>query len=381
MITMRRQLLGLGVIAASSLLAISSAQALTGPTAIQIDGGPVGPLQISGGFDGYGYYLSNTPSSVDSTGMNVGSAIIEVQKTDGIFQFNFAIGSNQSSLTLGQPAVAANGHLANTSITSLPTGPLYYGYITIVPPGSPVTVSAGEIGSLEGYESGLAWNNPSELTTAIFDVENSYSRGVEAAITEGPVSATLEFGDGFNSGVFNVVQALVSYTINPTNVLSVFGEANVGRTGPYTFVLGGGTTGTGDMFVNSNMVGAYYSYTNGNLNLIPEVQYQYAKVDHLAGIDKFSSNFGAALLGNYSIGTSPYSVGGFAEYYTQHGEYADLYTPGAAAVGFAISPTWQYKDLFARANAGFIDLTKTSQLPYATGSSQFTGTLEAGLLF
>jgi hypothetical protein len=44
MITMRRQLLGLGLIAASSILAIHNAQALSGPTAITIDGGPLGSL-------------------------------------------------------------------------------------------------------------------------------------------------------------------------------------------------------------------------------------------------------------------------------------------------------------------------------------------------
>ena len=52
MITIRRQLLGLGFIAASSLLALQSAHALTGPTAITIDGGPLGSLSLSGGVNG-----------------------------------------------------------------------------------------------------------------------------------------------------------------------------------------------------------------------------------------------------------------------------------------------------------------------------------------
>ncbi len=75
MITMRRQLLGLGFVAASSILAIHAAQAMSGPTAIQIDGGPLGPLQLSGGVDGYGYYVSNTPSGTLSNGINVANAL------------------------------------------------------------------------------------------------------------------------------------------------------------------------------------------------------------------------------------------------------------------------------------------------------------------
>ena len=66
---------------------------MSGPTAIQIDGGPLGPLQLSGGVDGYGYYLGgtndqgNAPFTNKSIGMNVGNAMIELQKTDGVLQF------------------------------------------------------------------------------------------------------------------------------------------------------------------------------------------------------------------------------------------------------------------------------------------------------
>ena len=40
-------------------------------------------------------------------------------------------------------------------------------------------------------KSGIDWNNPVQLTTAIFFVENSQARGVEAALYEGPVTATV----------------------------------------------------------------------------------------------------------------------------------------------------------------------------------------------
>jgi len=84
MINLRRKLLGLGVVAASSLFAISAAHALNGPSAIQIDGGPLGPLEISGGLDGYGFVQSgastNSLLGTDRTvGVNVGSALIELQ--------------------------------------------------------------------------------------------------------------------------------------------------------------------------------------------------------------------------------------------------------------------------------------------------------------
>ncbi|HQT62971.1 MAG: hypothetical protein B7Z71_01935 [Acidocella sp. 21-58-7] len=389
MITMRRQLLGLGFVAASSLLALNAAQAMSGPTAIQIDGGPLGALQLSGGVDGYGYYVNPVGHGI-SNGANVANGLVELQKTDGELQFTVEVGSNGGAITPG----ASNTHPGQTSITTFVTGPLYAGYVTLAPTALPgFTISAGQIASLEGYESGVDWNNPSQLTTALFFVQNSQSRGVTATYATGPVSATVTFGDGFDTGVFNVLQGLVSYTINSNNVLNVYGEANLGTTGPNAFLYGNGTVGLNDGYINSNMIGAYYSYTNGNLNLVPEVQFQYAKKNAKAGIYSGTTDFGAALLGTYTFGTSPYSIGGWAEYYTSHTGYIDNYSqfggPDAQAIGLAVSPTWQYKDLFARANAGYVYLLHNTDAlggkfgfgSKSTDRGQFTATLEAGILF
>ena len=400
MITMRRQLLGLGFIAASSVLAIHAAQAMSGPTAIQIDGGPLGPLQLSGGVDGYGYVLNNTPDGSKNEGFNVGSAMVELQKTDGELQFTIEIGSVGGNSTLGTNTPA------QTTINNFSTGPLYAGYITIAPTGQPFTVSAGMLASLEGYEGTLDWVNPSQLTTAIFFVQNSQNRGVLGTYTQGPVELQVSFGDGYNTGVFNFVQALATYTINSTNILNVYYGGNEGRTGLNAKTYGGnngygnpdgGTVGTFEpQFANSQMIGAYYSYTQGNLNLVPEVQFQYAKQDAQLGLDKGMWNLGAALFGDYTFGTSPYSIGGWAEYFTSHesaNEAASglswFVAPNTEAVGTAVSPTWQYKDLFARANAGYIYLLRNkvgNGAESGFGSvhadkGQFIGTLEAGLLF
>lgn len=383
MITMRRQLLGLGFVAASSLLALHAAQAMSGPTAIQIDGGPLGALQLSGGVDGYGYYV-NPVASGETNGANVANALVELQKTSGVLQFTIEIGSNGGAIGLGSGAKPGQ-----TSITTFTTGPLYAGYVTVAPTDMPFTISAGQIGSLEGYESGVDWNNPSQIVTDIFEVQNSQSRGVSANYTAGPLSATVTFGDGFDTGVFNFLQALATYTINPTNAVNVYYAGNLGRTGLNTITYGGGNTGGyGAYYVNSQMLGGYYSYTMGNLNLIPEVQYVYAKADQKLGLTKSSANFGAALFGDYTFGTSPYSVGGWVEYADSTGPDNWFAGPQSELVGFAVSPTWQYKDLFARANigAGYLLNNKSGGVSYGygskgTGKTTFVGSLEAGLLF
>ncbi|MDE2238714.1 MAG: hypothetical protein KGJ73_02145 [Rhodospirillales bacterium] len=388
MIKMRRQLLGLGFVAASSLLALHAAHAMNGPTAIEIDGGPLGSLSLSGGVDGYGYYVSNLPNGTLNHGVNVANALVELQKTSGELQFTIEVGSNGGAI-----AVGASGRPGQTSINNFSTGPLYAGYVTIAPKDMPFTISAGRMASLEGWESAVDWNNESQLTTDIWYVENSQNDGVEGSYTAGPVTATVLFGDGWDTHVFNFLQALVSYTIDDNNNVNVYYAGNLGRTGlsARTYGWGSGTTvgQYGPYFMNSQMIGGWYSYTMGNLNVIPEVQYVYAKTDHQLGIDKPTSNLGAAVFGDYTFGKSPYSLGGWVEYENSQGAGSWFVGPKSEAVGFAVSPTWQYKDLFARVNGGGLYLLHnrdTNGNTYGYGASgtdkfQFIGTLEAGLLF
>jgi hypothetical protein len=126
----------------------------------------------------------------------------------------------------------------------------------------------------------------------------------------------------------------------------------------------------------------------GNLNLVPEVQYVYAKADAQLGLAKGSSNLGTALFGDYSFGTSPYSVGGWVEYEDSFGDDSWFIGPKSELVGFAVSPTWQYKDLFARASGGvgYLLNNKDDGSTYAygrKGNNKLSEdvTLEAGLLF
>ncbi|HYP63635.1 MAG TPA: outer membrane beta-barrel protein [Acidocella sp.] len=393
MISIRRQLLGLGFAAASSLVAMQAAHALTGPTAITIDGGPLGQLSLSGGADGYGFYNNNAVAGAKDKGIYMGDGMVELQKTTGVLQFTIEVGSVGGAIVLGgtQP-------FSQTSVNFFRTGPLYLGYVTIAPPNSPVTLSAGHLASLEGYESTINWVNPSQFVTSIFAVQNSSSTGVQLNGTEGPVSASVQFGDGNDTGVWNYGQALVTYTIDSNNVANVYGAMNFGRTGPHAFYYGGNTVGTGPtsnaIFTNNWMVGGFYSWTGADLfqkgdslNVIPEVQYVFAKTDHIMGLDKSTSNFGAAVFGTYAFANTPYSLGGWVEYENSQGAGFWFAGPNSEAVGAALSPTWQYKYLFARANVGLLYLLNNKQFSTSsynndgTGKLQFLSTLQAGVLF
>jgi hypothetical protein len=386
------------------------ANAMSGPTAIQIDGGPLGPLQLSGGADGIFYGLTGTQKFSDVNGVgapgtsNAGTKAAGVQFLNGLIELQKNTGIVQATIEVGATNFVYLG-LGTTpsSIQTYSTGPLYAGYITIAPPGSPVTVSAGQITGLEGYEATQDYNNANIFLTQISFVQTGQSRGVAAYYSSGPVNASVFFNDGYDTGVFNSLQALLSYTINSTNSVSVYYGGNLGKTGLNANTYGNGSlpynsshVGAAPEFANSQMGGAYYNYTKGNLNLVPEVQYQYAKADASIGIQKSMSNAMAALFVDYSFGSSPYSLGAWAEYFDQHESAADasngifwFYGPNASGEAISVTPTWQYKNLFLRADIGALWLNQTSAYGLAkygygnqhTDAFQLSGLLEAGLLF
>lgn len=407
MVNIRRQLLGLGFITASSITAMSAAHAMTGQTNIKIDGGPLGELEMSGGMAGYGYVLDNEAtngSSYHENGTRISAMLLQLQKTTGIVQFNIRVGKNNGGgIALGtQPQTV-------TELNGRSTGPVDLAYITIAPPSSPVTLSIGSLSGLEGYESGTSWNNVSLFSTDIDYTETGNQTGVNLAYTKGPVSLTLQFGDNGDTHVFNTLEGLGTYTFNSNNALNLYFTQSLGRTGvnTHTATTSGSwtssTLGANAITVNSNMYGAYYSWTRGNLNLVPEVQYVYAKVDHQVGINKFASNLGAALFGDYNFAKTPYSLGGWIAWEKSVGGSSTnaagnevdstwFIGPNDESIALALSPTWQYKYLYVRANAGVIHLLNNkysyngTSYSYGFGKgndkkTQFVAALETGFVF
>lgn len=394
-----RAVLALGTALASvSLVAVPAAHAFNPPSAINIDGGPLGQLQLSGGADGLAYGLTGTGSSASygllgtskSTGFEFMNGLVQLQKSDGLIQGTIAVGAT-NNFVLGTAPHA-------TSVTTFATGPLVVGYLTVAP-SEHFSFSAGHLNSLEGYESNIDWNNSNILNTAIFAVQNLQSTGVSATVTYGPTSATVLFGDGFDTQVWNYVQMSGTYTFNSDNVLTLYGATNLGTTGAGAHIYGSADTpynssyvGYGPTsaapFVNSSMIGGLYTFTSGNLTIVPEVQYVWAKKTPSVGLTDSSSNFAMAVFADYQFGKSPYSLGGWVEYFSSSGPDNWFLNPGAKGFGVSITPTWQGKYLFVRGDLGLLHLTQVSNTGALSGygsdlkgRNQATFLLETGVLF
>ena len=373
------------LLAGACLALPHAAYALNGTSNIEIDGGPLGPLEMNGGMDGYFYAQSNAKAGAKSTGANVDDFMLQLEKTTGPIQFDFQLAGYQAvTLGVGVPKQA--------SITHFTTGPVRNANITI-PLNSHLSITVGQMASLEGWESTFTWNNPTGVDTVLYYVTNSENRGVSATYTQGPASVQVIYGDGNDTGVWNFLQFLATYNFDANNNLNLFGGINLGFDGPNTFYYGQDTTGDGNMaYVNSNIFGGWFSSTMGNLTVTPEVQYQYAKPNMHYGpafdIPKETSNFGAALFGQYNFGKSPYSLGGWVEYATSHGSAAQddwFVSPNAELIGASIGPAWQYKNIYVRATGGYSHLLNVEAgKGYGNdgnGKDYVIGMLQGGLVF
>ena len=384
---------------ASLALIPAFADAVEQPSPFSFDAGPLGQLEISGGADGYGYALTGAGSDTDkgllgtstSAGLEFLNGLVKLQKPEGLIQFTIEAGG-VNSLTLGTRPKTVTAQKWST-------GPFRAAYVTVAPT-SNLTISAGQIGSLEGYESGIDWRNFNMMTTSLWDVENAQSVGVTATYTYGPFAGSIAFSDGFDTNVWNYLQLLASYSINDNNEISLFGATNLGATGLNARFYGSATrpyssstvaeAGAANL-VNSSVIGGYYSITSGNLTLVPEVQYVWSTRNPNVGLTDYSSHFGVALFANYKLGDSPFSIGGWLQYFTSNGNQTWFLNPGAQGYGMVVGPTWSpdwaKKHLFVRGEAGLLHLSTVGtpgSVGYGSSGSdrnQATFLAEVGVLF
>jgi hypothetical protein len=383
----------------AAAIASATAHALDLPSPVTFEAGPLGTLELSGGADSYAYALTGAGDQTSkgllgtstSAGFQFLNGLIQLQKPDGLLRFAVQVGA-VNFFTLGTKPTAPSAQAWSTA-------PVRTTYVTLAPT-SNFTISAGQMDSVEGFESGIDWENYNLLTTSLWFVENAQSMGVKATYMYGPFSGTIIFGDGFDTNVWNYLQLKASYAFNNNGNVTLYGATNLGATGlgarfygnaitPYNATTVG-SAGVANL-VNASVIGGYYIYTMGNLSLVPEVQYVWSNKNLRVGLTDYSSHFGAALFVNYKFEASPFSMGAWAQYFSSNGSAFWFLSPGAQGYGMAIAPTWTptwaNKHLFVRADAGVIHLTSVGapgSIAYGSGGrdrNQATFLLETGVLF
>ncbi|MEI6485758.1 MAG: outer membrane beta-barrel protein [Sphingomonadales bacterium] len=328
-------------------------------------------IYVTGIASGYLGAQSNTTPGVASGLADLSNAQVIIQKPQGVFQFLVQAGL-YSHETLGL------GYARATTYTDGTFGPVPQAWVKLAPSAS-FNIQAGILPTLIGLEAPFSFQNMNIERGVLWGQENVLSRGVQANVTSGKISASLALTDGFFSGRFNWLSGIISYVDGPHTLSLVLGGA-LDRNSRSTFA-------TPPVQNNSTIFNLIYSYSGDKWLVQP--YFQYARVGDLPfqGTTK-ADNWGVGLLAKYKIDDN-WSLPVRFEYVDSSAPRATaasfLYGPGSNAFTATITPTYTVNRFFIRPELSYVSVSGIA--PGAAfgalgrDKSQVRGRLEFGVMF
>jgi Putative beta-barrel porin-2, OmpL-like. bbp2 len=354
------------------------------PKPTSFDLGPLDKVYVTGVVSAFGQSQNNTFPGDKSSQLDVDHAMIMINKPDGLVQFFMHAGA-YSLPDLGVP------YLRASDATKAFYGPLPQGFIKLAPTDN-FSLLAGSLPTLIGAEYTFSFENMNIERGLLWNQENAVNRGVQVNYTAGPLALAASWNDGFYSKKYSWASVSATYTVDDTNTLAFIAGGNPKHTSV-------STTATPLFQNNEQIYNLIYTHIAGPWTFQPYLQYTYVPPLPEFGAPQSASTFGAALLMNYNFDSDSTPAGwrlaGFnlpvrVEYISSTGDAANgasnlLYGPGSKAWSITVTPTYQYKIFFARAEFSYVGARNTTPgLAFGangTATSQTRGLFEVGLLF
>ena len=328
-------------------------------------------IYVTGIASGYLGAQSNTTPGVANAFADVSNAQVIIQKPEGVFQFLVQAGL-YSHETLGLPYARA------TTYTDATYGPVPQAWVKIAPSAA-FNIQAGILPTLIGLEAPFSFQNMNIERGVLWGQENVLTRGVQANVTAGKISAGLALTDGFFSGKFNWLSGIVSYVDGPHTLSLVLGGA-LSKNYRSTF-------STPTVQNNSTILNVIYSYAGEKWLVQPYFQYAWVPNLPVIGTTK-AENFAVGLLAKYKIDDN-WAVPVRFEYIDTDAPRATaanfLYGPGSNAFSVTVTPTYTWDRFFIRPEVSLVQASGIAPGAAfgATGveKSQVRGRLEFGVVF
>ena len=334
------------------------------------DAGPLGNIYVTGAITGFASWQSNTYPGDRDFRWDLSNGQVFVQKTDGMFQFYIQAGE-YDLLSLGAPTASSN-FITQHTYSALPQA---YAKLAL---SDTFSIEAGKLPTLIGDEYTFSFQNLNVERGLLWNQEPAVSRGVQVNYAMGPVALNVSLNDGYYSNRYNWISGLATWTIDPANTLAFAGGGNMGTTAYSSFA-------TPYYQNNSEIYNLIYTWSNAPWTISPYAQYSHVPTSTKLGIASSADTWGGAVLVNYNIDPN-WNLGGRVEYLSTSGGLNLLYGPKSDAWSFTITPTYQYKVFFVRAEASYV--TAGSTTPGDTAFGQFGDKkdqarllLETGIVF
>lgn len=343
------------------------------------------PVTIDGTFSLYDLHTSgvnaagalDTPTGADeSSRSDLSNGLLTLTASPGIFRFGITAGVYAFPVVglAVNPTTQAN---ANTSLFGYV--PSYYVGIA---PDSHLTISAGQLASLLGQESGFTYQNINVQRGLIWAAEPTFSRAVRIAYTQGKFTGDLEYDDGYYTGSYRAFQGLVGWAPSSnTNLQFAFIAPQANTPGNVTSSI-----------ANKAEYDFMLTQQIGKLQLLPYVLLIDSPASTSLGYTHAESATGAAFLANYAF-NSRFSVGARYEWFSNGSGAGDTsgnadlvgYGPGSRASTFTVTPAYKAGLFFARAEFSSVSVAgATPGLafgPAGTSGGQTRVLVETGVQF
>jgi hypothetical protein len=356
------------------------------PSPIAYNLSHLGTVYITGVASGIGQLQNNVFPGDHSVLTDLSNGQVFIQKTDGLVQFFIQAGA-YSIPDIGLPYVRAG----NTDhITGMATNAFFgvvpQAYLKLAP-GKNFSIMVGKLPTLIGAEYTFSFENMNIERGLLWNQENAVNRGVQANYTAGPLTLAVSWNDGMYSNKYTWGWLSAAYAINSSNTLALIGGGN-------TKITDISSSATPLYLNNEQIYNLIYTHISGKWTIEPYLQYTHVpKNETVLKTTDDAATYGAALLVNYAPKSNPngsnFNIPARFEYINSTGSVTGapnlLYGASSNAWSFTVTPTYQYKRLFARTEFSF---TKAGNVvsglafgPDGINTSQVRGVLEVGILF
>lgn len=365
---------------------------MTGPLAanpnpINFDAGPLGPIYVTGVVTGLGLWQNN-PFPADQRSLaSLSNGQFMFQKTDGLFQYYLQVGA-YTIPSLGAP------YFNTPKATGDFFGPLPVANLKIAPTDN-FSIQGGKLPTLIGAEYTFTFENMNIERGLLWGQEPAVSRGAQLNYTADPFAFAFSWNDGFYSNRYTWLTGSAAYTFDKANTLSVIAGGNFAHTAKVTTTTPFFQTTATPLFQNNETIlNLIYTYNSAPWTITPYFQYTHVPTASSIGAFTSASTYGGAILANYTFGEDT-PLSGFSlpfrfEYISSTGSLASgspnlLYGPGSNAWSVTLTPTYQYKIFFARAEFSHVGANSTTPgLAFGRDGTNTTQTrflFETGILF
>ena len=344
------------------------------PNALHVDGGPVGPVYVSGVISGIGLVQDKPFPGDHKSLVDLSNGTVIVQTSQGPVQFYAQVGG-YSIATLGTPYFKARRFVDDT-----------YGYLPVayvkIAPTSDFNIEVGKLYTLQGAENAFTFQNFNVERGLLFNQTSTINRGVQANYAHGPLSVSVALTDGYYSGKYNWLSGTIGYTVSPKDSVTLGAAASLSRNAKSTFA-------TPTALNNGQLYFLSWTHSEGPWTIQPYVQIGHVPTRESVGIAHSTSTYGAAILGKYSF-NSEFALAVRAEVIKSTGSVNDgatnlLYGQGSGAWSLTLTPTWQKGIFFVRPEASYVrawHVLPGSGLGHDfDDKSQVRGLIEAGVIF